>query len=215
MLKRAILLLTQIKWISARLYRSIVEDPMRNNFTGLIFAANIKETRMTSARSFCMKTFLILLAAFGAYPSMAQSWNEIVEWYNSGDYPAALGGFKKFANQNNPAAQFRLGYMYRVGQGVPQDYAEAAKWYRLAAEQCNPYGQKNLGLSYKNGEGVDRDLVQAHIWFNLAASLSTAEDHPVRKDAERFREEIASGLSRDELNRAQHLARELYESRCQ
>ena len=105
--------------------------------------------------------------------------------------------------------------MYSKGGGVPQDYAEAAKWYRLAAEQCNPYGQKNLGLSYKNGEGVDRDLVQAHIWFNLAASLSTAEDHPVRKDAERFREEIASGLSRDELNRAQHLARELYESRCQ
>ena len=65
------------------------------------------------------------------------------------------------------------------------------------------------------GKGVDRDLVQAHMWFNLAASLSTAEYHPVRNDAERFREEIASGLSRDELNRAQHLARELYESRCQ
>ena len=39
---------------------------MRNNFARLIFAADTKETRMTSARSFCMKTLLILLAAFGA-----------------------------------------------------------------------------------------------------------------------------------------------------
>ena len=105
--------------------------------------------------------------------------------------------------------------MYYEDEGIPQDYAEAAKWYRLAAEQCNPYGQINLGLSYKIGKGVDKDLVQAHMWFNLAASLSTAEDHPVRKEAEQFREEVASGLARDELARAQHLARELYESRCQ
>ena len=170
---------------------------------------------MTSAQSFCVKALLILLAAFGGYPAMAQSWNDVIEWYNAGDYPAALEGLKKFAEQGDSFAQYSLGEMYSRGQGVPQDYAEAIKWYRLSAEQCDPYGQINLGLSYKNGKGVDKDLMQAHMWFNLAASLSTAEDHPVRKDAERFREEVASGLSRDELNRAQHLARELYESRCQ
>ena len=38
------------------------------------------------------------------------------------------------AEAGNVGAQFNLGYMYNVGQGVPQDYTEAAKWYRRAAE---------------------------------------------------------------------------------
>ena len=303
--------------------RATAKNPMHNNVARLIFAVDMKETRMTSARSFCMKALLILLAAFGGYPAMAQSWNEVMEWYNAGDYPAALEGFKKFADQGDPDAQFNLGKMYLTGEGIPQDYAEAVrwfrlsadqgnsaaqynlglmyhdgldvpqdylearkwfrlsadqggpgaqfylgflysrgldvprdyaeaarwyrlsadqgnsdaqynlglmhsqgrgvsqdyaeavKWFRLSAEQCNPYGQMNLGHHYNNGKGVDKDLVQAHMWFNLAASPSTAEDRPVRKEAERFREEVASRLAPDELDRAQHLAREQHESRCQ
>ena len=256
--------------------------------TGILrVVVDTKETRMTNARSFCMKALLILLAAFGVHYAMAQSWDDAMEWHNAGDYPAALEGFKKFADQGDPDAQFYLGKMYLLGEGIPQDYAEAvrwfrlsaeqgnsaaqynlglmyhdgldvpqdylearrwfrlsaeqgdsgaqfylgflysrgldvprdyaeaARWFRLSAEQCNPYGQLNLGHHYNNGKGVDKDLVQAHMWFNLAASPSTAEDHPVRKEAERFREEVASRLARDELDRAQHLARELHESRCQ
>ena len=317
------LLLTQIKRICSRPCGAIVNDPMRNNFARLTFIVDTKETRMTSARSFCMKALLILLAAFGGYPAMAQSWNDVMEWHDAGDYPAALEGFKKYADQGDPGAQFSLGKMYLLGEGIPQDYAEAArwfrlsadqgnsaaqynlglmyhdgldvpqdylvarrwyrlsadqgdsgaqfylgylysrgldvprdyaeaarwyrlsadqgnsdaqynlglmyhdgqgvpqdhveaaKWFRLSAEQCNPFGQINLGHHYNNGRGVDKDLVQAHMWFNLAASLSTAEDHPVRKEAERFREEVASRLARDELDRAQQLARERYESRCE
>ena len=30
------------------------------------------------------------------------------------------------------AAQFDLGFMYRNGEGVPQDNGEALRWYRLA-----------------------------------------------------------------------------------
>jgi uncharacterized protein len=32
-------------------------------------------------------------------------------------------------------AQYNLGVMYAIGQGVPEDDAEAVKWYRKAAEQ--------------------------------------------------------------------------------
>ena len=34
-----------------------------------------------------------------------------------------------------PAAQFKIGWMYAKGLGVPQDYKTAVKWYKLAAEQ--------------------------------------------------------------------------------
>lgn len=37
------------------------------------------------------------------------------------------------AEQGDAAAQCQLGWRYLIGEGVPQDYAEAAKWLRKAA----------------------------------------------------------------------------------
>ena len=59
--------------------------------------------------------------------------------------------------------------MYRNGEGVPQDYAEAVKWYRLAAEQGDADAQYNLGLMYDNGNGVPQDYKEAVKWYRLAA----------------------------------------------
>ena len=52
---------------------------------------------------------------------------------------------KAKAEQGDASAQFRLGFMYNTGEGVPQDDAEAVKWYRLAAEQGDASAQFNLG----------------------------------------------------------------------
>ena len=38
------------------------------------------------------------------------------------------------AEQGDADAQFNLGVMYRKGEGVPENSAEAVNWYRLAAE---------------------------------------------------------------------------------
>jgi uncharacterized protein len=43
-------------------------------------------------------------------------------------------------------AQNNIGLMYKNGNGVVQDYAEALKWYRLAAEQGNA-GQHDIILA--------------------------------------------------------------------
>ena len=55
--------------------------------------------------------------------------------YDRGDYATAHYQFLSFAERGDVHAQFYLGRMYREGEGVPQDYAEAANWYRLAAYQ--------------------------------------------------------------------------------
>ncbi len=39
------------------------------------------------------------------------------------DYAQAAKWYRKAAEQGHAYAQFNLGYMYRFGQGVPQDYA--------------------------------------------------------------------------------------------
>ena len=44
-----------------------------------------------------------------------------------------LDTLRERAEQGDADAQFGLGFMYEVGQGVPQDYARAHMWWNLAA----------------------------------------------------------------------------------
>ncbi|WP_298217638.1 tetratricopeptide repeat protein [Halothiobacillus sp.] len=66
-------------------------------------------------------------------------------------------------------AQYVLGHMYCVGQGVPKDMAKGLSWYQRAADQGFAPGQLALGTMYYNGEGVKQDYTLAAKWFRLAA----------------------------------------------
>ena len=59
------------------------------------------------------------------------------------------------ANAGDADAQYNLGASYYIGQGVPQDDAQAMAWFRKAAEQGHPDGQYNLGRLYSRGGGVN------------------------------------------------------------
>ena len=87
----------------------------------------------------------------------------------------ALKWYRSAAEQGHAKAQYYLGVMFDMGEGVPQDYVEAAKWYRTAAEQGLAVAQSNLGAMYGLGQGVPQDYVQALMWFNLAASQGYSE----------------------------------------
>ena len=97
-----------------------------------------------------MRTILIsLLIALGlSLTTMAAATAGLVEdgqaAFSAGDYSTAMRLRKEAANQGNPDAQNNLGLMYRTGEGVPQDDAEAVKWFRLAAEQGDAEAQSNL-----------------------------------------------------------------------
>jgi TPR repeat protein len=68
-----------------------------------------------------------------------------------------------------------LGYLYRDGEGVSQNYTETAFWYRKAAEQGDTDAQKMLGILYSNGQGVPQDYVQAALWYRKAAEQGNAQ----------------------------------------
>ena len=51
------------------------------------------------------------------------------------DKAGVLNLLRKAAEQGHARMQNALGWMYRNGEGVTQDYAEAVKWFRKAAEQ--------------------------------------------------------------------------------
>ena len=67
-----------------------------------------------------------------------------------------------------------VGFMYRWGQGVGQDFETARHWYRLAADQGHPTAQSNLGLLYRYGLGVPKDYGKAFRWFLRAAEQGNA-----------------------------------------
>jgi uncharacterized protein len=89
--------------------------------------------------------------------------------YQRGDYRTAVKLLQPLVDQGNADAQDILAIMYFVGQGVPQNRAEAIRLYRLAAEQGNAHSQDALGFVYLDGIGVQRDYGEAAKWFRKAA----------------------------------------------
>ncbi|MBM4205760.1 MAG: sel1 repeat family protein [Gammaproteobacteria bacterium] len=82
---------------------------------------------------------------------------------------------KHLAEQGNVDAQFNLGWMYRIGQGVPKNDAEAVAWYRRAAEQGDASAQYNLGVTYQRGEGIPKNDAEAVAWYRRAAEQGDAK----------------------------------------
>ena len=76
---------------------------------------------------------------------------------------------RRAAQQGDTRAQYNLGVLYVLGQGVPQDDVEGARWLRLAADQGYALAEYNLGVMYDNGRGVLQDDAEATRWFRLAA----------------------------------------------
>jgi TPR repeat protein len=82
--------------------------------------------------------------------------------------------FEQQAARGDAAAQCGLGMMYALGQGAPQDNAQAALWYRKAAEQRYAKAQDYLGYLYYDGQGVPQDSTQAAVWYRKAAEQGNA-----------------------------------------
>ena len=122
---------------------------------------------MKRLTTICLTVAVLLVGSSGI------SWGADFErgWiaYKSGDYASALREWKPLAEQGNVYAQVNLGWMYDIGQGVPEDDKTAVKWYRLAAEQGYANAQNNLGLMYHKARGVPQDDKTAEKQRRLAA----------------------------------------------
>ena len=77
--------------------------------------------------------------------------------------------FRKLAEEGSVTAQNGLGLLYKVGAGVPQNYAQAKKWFEEAAQQGHAEAQVNLGTLYLEGEGAPQSDQMALFWFSRAA----------------------------------------------
>lgn len=104
--------------------------------------------------------------------------------YKLEKYGEAAVLYRKSADQGFAPAQFSMGVMYDIGQGVAQDYRQALLWYAKAAEQGNAKAQNNLGFMYSQGKGTAQDYVTAHMWFNISGARGYAEGRKNREYVE-------------------------------
>ena len=54
-----------------------------------------------------------------------------------------------------------LGELYRLGLGVPVDFAKALSWYDKSASRKSWIGVHGLGILHLNGQGVEIDYAKA------------------------------------------------------
>jgi tetratricopeptide (TPR) repeat protein len=102
-------------------------------------------------------------------PTPAADFAIGVKEFRAKNYNAALAAFGKAAATGHAPAQNYLGYMYRHGFGVGQDFAKALAWYQKAAAQNHAGALNNIGYMYRHGLGVERDYAEARSWFKRSA----------------------------------------------
>jgi uncharacterized protein len=119
-------------------------------------------------------TALLLSALIAAASPAHAGLNQGLAAYDSADYATARKELMPLAQQGNAQAQYRLGKMANLGQGLSADKKEAAKWFHLAAEQGLAAAQGALGYLCLVGEGVSQNSDLALEWTRKAATQGDA-----------------------------------------
>ena len=82
---------------------------------------------------------------------------------------------RKAADAGNVAAVYRLGRMYRDGEGRPRDPLEALNLFKQAAEANYTPAMVAVGLMLEGGTGIEADHLQAVRWYRRAADSGDAD----------------------------------------
>ena len=160
----------------------------------------MKETLQGTALLLAVTCGLLAWFLAGANPSWAQNEAALDICLNSErELVVRVEACRNAAEQGHALAQFRLGFMYGTGSGVPQDDGEAVKWYRLAADQGGALAQFNLGVMYSTGEGVPQNYIQAHMWLNLAGARGNEKTRKAR-------DIVKDKMTTEQIAEAQRLA---------
>jgi len=117
--------------------------------------------------------FPLLLALLVAAPCQA-GLQEGLAAYDKADYSTALKELTALAEKGDASAQNKLGRMYSLGQGVPNDSRAAAEWFLKAAEQGVAQAQGMLGYMYLVGDGAPQSNGKAYEWIRKAAAQGDA-----------------------------------------
>lgn len=99
-----------------------------------------------------------------------------ITFLDTGQAEKGLKYIRASANQNQPAAQYRLAKLYEAGIGVKADPDMARDLTERAARAGNRIAMHDLGLYYAEGRGgVDKNMQTALGWFEKAAERGVVD----------------------------------------
>jgi TPR repeat protein len=90
--------------------------------------------------------------------------------FDNHEYAIAFQEFLPLAKAGNAEAQYKVGTMYRVGQGTIPDPVAAATWVQRSAAQGFSDAEDDLGTMYAKGDGVSRDYTKAFQLYRSSAA---------------------------------------------
>ena len=117
---------------------------------------------------------MTLALTLTANMARADDFDDAAAALNNGDFATAFNLIKPLAERGYADAQYNLGVMYRLGNGVRKDDTKAVRWYRKAADQGYALAQHNLGVMYSKGRGVKKDVKEAVKCWRQAADQGFA-----------------------------------------
>jgi len=116
------------------------------------------------------KSIVVGLALWQPVAAHAQTFSDILEAEQTGDYLDAIDMLSVLAERGDARAQNKLGTMLLAGnEYYLPEFEEAAHWFQIAAEQGYVEAQSNLGFIYETGQGITQDFVEAARWLRMAA----------------------------------------------
>lgn len=117
--------------------------------------------------------------------------------------------YQRSAQQKHARSALMLGLLYKNGDGVARDDAQAAQWLKVASDLGNPHAMFLLSNVYNQGRGVPRDLLKGR------RLLEEAAEHEYPPAIQELAMTVQTGDAfspKDEL-RASHLLKEAAEHR--
>lgn len=124
---------------------------------------------------------IIILALLISLAPAAKSdpMAEAIKAIEAGQMKQAAQLLIPLANAGNSNAQVRLGSLYYMGQGVPEDEKQAIFYWKKAASQGSADAMYQLGSAYLFGNQAARTVPdpdrEAATWYFQAASAGHAE----------------------------------------
>lgn len=94
--------------------------------------------------------------------------------YSERKYREAVELYRKAAQYDHSASEYKLASCYQQGFGVPTSFEKAVEWYRRSADHGNAGAQYTMGCYYDWGLDVEQDYGEAIRWFRKAADQGHA-----------------------------------------
>jgi TPR repeat protein len=87
------------------------------------------------------------------------------DWTGPRDSVRAVEWYRRAAERGHPDAQYNLGFMYLLGEGVQADPNEGVRWLRRSADLGDECAIRLLADLYRNGRyGISADTAEARVW---------------------------------------------------